>query len=148
MDIVLITIVSILGIAAVAWGAGRILRLPLCPICSGVAGTWLWMVLARHFGFAVDAVMLPTLLGGSVVGIAYQLEKRLAGGRSALLWKTLFIPAGFAAAYALAMAQWVLLAIALVALLLLTACFLWPQAGATASSSAVQDLETKMKNCC
>jgi len=148
MTIVLTTIASILAIAGLAWAAGRMLRLPLCPICSGVAGTWLWMVVARHFGFAVDAVMLSTLIGGSVVGIAYQLEKRLAGAGSPLLWKTLFIPAGFAAAYGLAVAQWALLAIALVALLLLAAYFLWPRGSAGTSSSAVQELESKMKNCC
>ncbi|MGP1676868.1 MAG: hypothetical protein ACTS6J_06875 [Burkholderiales bacterium] len=148
MTIVITTIASILAIAALAWAASRLLRLPLCPICTGVAGTWLWMLVARHYGVAVDAAMLSILLGGSVVGIAYQLEKRLAGARSPLLWKTLFIPVGFAAAYGLAVAQWVLLAAALVVLLLLTAYFLWPQKSATTSSTAVQDLENKMKNCC
>jgi hypothetical protein len=106
------------------------------------------MLAARHYGVAVDDSMLSILLGGSVVGIAYQLEKRLAGGRSPLLWKTLFIPVGFAAAYGLVVAQWALLAAALVVLLLLTAYFLWPREGAAQSSSAVQDLENKMKNCC
>jgi hypothetical protein len=148
MTIVLTTIASISALAALAWAAGRLLRIPLCPICTGVAGTWLWMLVARHFGIAVDAAMLSTLLGGSVVGIAYQLEKRLAGARSALLWKTLFIPVGFAAAYGLALAQWALLAAALVVLLLLTAYFLWPRGSATTSSMAVKDLESKMKNCC
>lgn len=145
---VLATIASILAIAGLVWAAGRALRVPLCPICSGVAGTWLWMLVARHYGVAVDAAMLSTLLGGSAVGVAYQLEKRLAGDRSQLLWKTLFIPAGFVAAYALAMAQWALLAAALVAMLLLSAYFLWPHASAPTTSSAVQDLENKMKNCC
>lgn len=148
MTIVLATIASISALAALAWAAGRLLRIPLCPICTGVAGTWLWMLAARHFGIAVDAAMLSTLLGGSVVGIAYQLEKRLAGARSALAWKTLFIPAGFAAAFGLAQAQWILAAAALAVLLLLTAYFLVPRAGAASPSSAVQELERKMKNCC
>ncbi|MEK7437530.1 MAG: hypothetical protein AAB150_11650 [Pseudomonadota bacterium] len=148
MSIVFTTIVSIFAIAGIAWAASRLLRIPLCPICTGVTGTWAWMLIARHYGVAVDAAMLSTLLGGSVVGISYQLEKRLARGRSALLWKTLFIPIGFAAAYALVLAQWIMLAAALLALLLLMAYFLWPQGGATPPSSAVQDLESKMKNCC
>ena len=83
-----------------------------------------------------------------MVGIAYQLEKRLAGTRSPLLWKTLFIPAGFAAAYGLVVAHWALLAGALVVLVLLMAYFLWPHASAKPASSTVQDLESKMKNCC
>jgi len=148
MITVVTTIASILAIAGAAWAAGRILRLPLCPICSGVAGTWLWMLVAREFGIAVDASMLSILLGGSVVGVAYQLEKRLAGARSPLLWKTLFIPAGFAAAYGLVVAHWALLAGALVVLVLLMAYFLWPHGSAKPSSSTVQDLESKMKNCC
>lgn len=148
MEIIVTTIASILAIAGVAWAASRLLQLSLCPICSGVAGTWLWMLVARHYGVAVDASMLSTLLGGSVVGIAYQLEKRLAGGRSQLLWKTLFIPVGFAAAYALVASQWALLAAPVLALLLLMAYFLWPRAGEPVSSAAVQDLESKMKNCC
>ena len=148
MNIVLVTIVSILSLAGAAWAASRLLRIPLCPICTGVAGTWAWMLIARHYGVAVDTAMLSTLLGGSVVGIAYQLEKRIAAGRSALLWKTLFIPIGFAAAYALVLAQWILLGAAVLALLLLMAYFLWPQGSATPPRSAVQDLESKMKNCC
>ena len=148
MITVVTTIASILAIAGAAWAAGRLLQLSLCPICSGVAGTWLWMVVAREFGIAADASMLSILLGGSVVGIAYQLEKRLAGARSQLLWKTLFIPAGFAAAYGLVVAQWVLLAGALVVLLLLSAYFLWPHTSAATPSEAVQELESKMKNCC
>ena len=148
MTIVLTTIASILALAGRAWAAGRLLRIPLCPICTGVAGTWLWMLVARRYGYAIDAAMLSTLLGGSVVGIAYQLEKRLAGARSPLVWKTLFIPAGFAAAYGLALAQWALLAAALVVLLLLSAYSLWPRKSAATSSTAVQDLESKMKNCC
>jgi len=148
MNIVAATIASILALAGLAWAAGRLLRIPLCPICSGVAGTWLWMLVARNFGVAIDLSMLSILIGGSVVGSAYQLEKRLAGGRSSLLWKVLFIPAGFTAAYALVATQWALLAAALVMLLLLIAYFLWPRDNATSPNTAVQELESKMKNCC
>ena len=148
MTIIAITIASILVLAGLAWAASRLLRVPLCPICTGVAGTWLWMLVARHYGIAVDASMLSILLGGSVVGIAYQLEKRLAGARSPLAWKTLFIPTGFVAAYSLALASWAVLAAALLVLVLLAAYFLWPRATAPTSSAAVQDLESKMKNCC
>jgi hypothetical protein len=148
MTIVLTTIASILVIAAVAGAAGRLLHLPLCPICAGVGGTWLWMVVARHFGLAVDVPMLSTLLGGSVVGVAYQLERHLSSRRSPLLWKTLSIPSGFATAYALAAEHWALLAMALVVLLLLTAYFLLPRGSSKAPSTTVQELESKMKNCC
>jgi len=99
MTAILTTTVSILTITSAVWVAKRLLRVPLCPICLGVGGTWLWMVVARYVGVAFDASMLPVLLGGSAVGVAYQLEKHLPQGRSALLWKSLFIPLALVAAY-------------------------------------------------
>src|SRR3990172_8674039 len=92
MTAILATTFSILAISGVAWAAKRMLRVPVCPICLGVGGTWLWMLIGRSLGYAVDATMLAILLGGSVAGIAYQLERRLPQGRSPLLWKILFIP--------------------------------------------------------
>ena len=148
MTIMFTTTLSILAIAALAWAAKMVLRVRVCPICLGVGGTWLWMIAARFVGLAVDTSMLPILLGGSVVGIAYQLEKHLPKGRSPLLWKTLFIPAGFVAAYGLALPDWLMLAAGMVALLLLTAAFfLWPQAN-TEDRAAVEKLEQQMKKCC
>ena len=116
MIVILATTFSILAIAAAAWAAKKLLRIPVCPICFGVGGTWLWMVIGRSLGYAVDASMLSILLGASVAGIAYQVEKRLPRGRSPLLWKTLFIPCGFVAAYALASPQWTLFAVTSAAL--------------------------------
>ncbi len=148
MTVILITTISILAITGFAWQAGKILPFRVCPICAGVAGTCLWMLAARLAGFAFDAPMLAILLGGSVVGIAYQLEKHLPQGRSPLLWKTLFLPMGFVAAYGLAAPQWSLLAMAVAALLLLTAVFFAPRRHAEKNSAAVEKLERDMKKCC
>lgn len=148
MTIILITTVSILAITGLAWLARKVLPFPVCPICVGVAGTWLWMLAARLAGFAFDASMLPILLGGSVVGIAYQLEKHLPRGRSPLIWKTLILPTGFAAAYGLTVPQWSLLAMAGAALLLLTAVFFVPPRRSEKNSAAVEKLERDMKKCC
>ncbi len=148
MTIILITTISILAITGLAWLAGKSRPCSVCPICVGVAGTWLWMLAARFAGFAIDASMLAILLGGSVVGIAYQLEKHLPQGRSELLWKTLFLPIGFMAAYGLAVPHWSLLALAVAALLLLTAVFFVPRRHAEKNSAAVEKLERAMKKCC
>ena len=148
MIVILTTTFSILAIAAAAWAARTLLRIPVCPICFGVGGTWLWMVIGRSLGYAVDATMLSILLGGSVAGIAYQVEKRLPRGRSPLLWKTLFIPSGIVAAYALASPQWTLFAVMSVALVLLTAFFLIPPAGPGKASETIEDLKKKMRTCC
>ena len=148
MTAILTTTFSILAIAGVAWAAKRILRIPVCPICFGVGGTWLWMVIVRSLGYAVDTTMLSVLLGGSVAGIAYQVEKRLPQGRSPLLWKTFFISVGFVAAYALAASQWALFGVASAVLVLLTGFFLLPAGGSGQESEAVEELKKKMQQCC
>ena len=148
MTAILTTTVSIFAIAGLAWAAKKLLRVPVCPICLGVGGTWLWMLIGRSLGYAVDATMLSILLGGSVAGIAYLVEKRLPLGRSPMLWKTLFIPAGFVAAYGLAASQWILFAVMGVALVLLTAFFLVPPATSGKPSETVEELKKKMQQCC
>lgn len=148
MTIILITIVSILAITGLAWLTRKILPFPICPICVGVAGTWLWMLAGRLAGLEFDISMLAILLGGSVVGIADQLEKHLPQGRSPLLWKTLFLPAGFVAAYGLAVPHWNLLAMAMVALLLLTTIFFVPRRQPEQNNAVVEKLKEDMKKCC
>ena len=147
---ILAIIASILAIAGLAWGARRLLGAPLCPICLGVGGTWMWLLAAREFGYAVDTAMLAVLLGGSVAGIAYQLEKRLPPGRSALLWKTLFIPVGFVAAWGLATQAWPWFLAASLALLPLAAFFLLAPAAPRpeTESAKVEELTRKMRDCC
>ena len=148
MTAILTTIASILAITGAAWAAQKKLRVAVCPICLGVGGTWLWMVIARALGYAVDTAMLPILLGGSVAGVAYQVEKRLPQARSALLWKTLFIPLGFVAAYALAAPNWTLFAVMSVALVLLTAFFLLAPGASGEENEKVEELKKKMRECC
>lgn len=148
MTVILTTTVSIFAIAGLAWAAKKLLRAPVCPICLGVGGTWLWMVIARSFGHAVDPAMLAILLGGSVAGIAYQVEKRLPQGRSPLLWKTLFIPAGFVAAYGIAVSQWALFGVTGGALVVLTVFFLVSPGASVEPSETVEELKRKMKQCC
>jgi hypothetical protein len=148
MTIVLISVLSILAIAAAAWAANRMLRASLCPVCLGVGGTWLWMLAARHLGLSFDTSMLPVLLGGSAAGVAYQLEKRLPPGRSALLWKSLFIPAALVAAYGIAVPDWSALAVAAVATAVLTVVFFIPPRAQAQDSAAVEKLQEQMKKCC
>jgi len=149
MDPILAATVSVLALTAAMWGVRRWLHAPVCPICAGVGGTWLWLLVAREFGVAVDTTILSVLLGASVVGIASQLEKHLPSGRSVLLWKTLFIPPGLAGAYALAIQRWGVAVAITVALAALAAWFL--RIARTAGSEPneqVEALARKMKNCC
>jgi len=143
-----VALVSIFALGGLAWLAGKALRASICPVCFGVAGTWLWMLGARYAGFPVDAAMLAVLLGASVVGIAGQLEGGLPQGRSALLWKTLALPLGFVAAYGLVTERWIVVAITGLALVLLAALFLLPRRLAATDEAAVKKLEQQMKKCC
>lgn len=142
--LITVTIISILAISAVVWFANRILPFIVCPICAGVFLTWTGLIGARFFGYEVALAVPALLMGGSVVGVAYQLEKKLHGSSAGapLLWKALFIPAGFVAAYGVLEQLWtaVLLALAFMFLISIT---LVPSRGESASG-----LEKKMEDCC
>lgn len=139
---------SMLVLAGLAWLAGKALRSPPCPICIGVAGTWLWMLVARYAGLPTDATMLAVLLGASVVGIAIQIERHLPQRRSPLLWKTLALPVGCVAAYGLVAERWGVAATAALVLALLAALFLLPRRLAGGDEAVVKKLEQQMKKCC
>lgn len=137
-----------LALGLLAWLAGRVARLPVCPVCAGVAGTWLWMLAARLAGIAIDGAVLAMLLGASVVGFAQWIETRLPAGRSPLLWKVLALALGFAAAYGLAAERWLLALAAAAVLGLVAAFFLRPRRTVAGDSVAVAKLEERMKKCC
>ena len=148
MDAIVVALASIWAITLLAWAAARTLGWRLCPICAGVAGTWLWMLAARQLGSGVDTSLLPLLMGGSVVGIAHQLEARLPPDRSPVVWKGVVIPIGFGAAAALDRGRWGLLALALAALAVAAMLWLRPRSAAAIDSATVDRLEQQMKKCC
>ncbi len=155
--LIAITIISILVMTGLARLMNRALPFMVCPICAGVAGTWLGLIAAKFLGYGIDLIVPAILMGGSVVGIAYQLEKRFASHRSLLLWKAVFISAGFAAAFGLVTSRWTLFFIAAAILVLSTAMF-GNGSGAPAMGGdtrlrrarkqAVAELEKNMENCC
>ena len=145
---ILLPIASILCLTALGWLARKATSSRICPICAGVAGTWLWLLVAREFGVDVDASVLALLLGATVAGAAYQLEKRLPEGRSSLAWKTLFVPAGLAAAHGLVAPNWIVAGAGLVALFVLTTLFLASSRASARDEAAIERLENQMKRCC
>ncbi len=144
-----IAIISILAITGLVWLLNRILPFKICPICAGVSGTWLWMIAAKFLGYEIDLVIPAMLMGGSVVGIAYQVEKRLSDNYSPLLWKTLFIPVGFVAVYGVISSRWLLFTVAASILILMVLIFMRRQnSSAVKNEEAIEELKKKMKNCC
>lgn len=144
-----IAAISILAITGLVWLLNRILPFKICPTCAGVSGTWLWMLAARFLGFGIDPLVLAILMAGSVVGIAYQIEKRLTPNQSTLLWKTLFITVGFVAVYTLILSWWAMSVVIVFLLVILTLKFTRrfylqkPE-----NKKVVEELENKMENCC
>lgn len=146
MTITLSTI-SILSLAGLVWLISKHWHLTICPICAGVSGTWVWLLAAVWLGFPINPLVPATLLGGTVVGLSYQFEQRLPVS-SALLWKTLSIPAGMAAAGSLLSAQWWLFGGASALWFLVAVAFLRPRQHGARGASATNDLREKLKRCC
>lgn len=147
---IIIAIVSILLITGASWIIREVLRIKrICPICIGVSGTWLWMIIAQILGFQMDVLVIAILLGGSVVGIAYQLAKRVPESKSLAL-KMVIIPLGFFAAYNLATLSWNVFFISLAVIVAAVFGF-WKvaiQHDPEEKKHVVKELEDKMKNCC
>ena len=148
---IFIFLISIFAITGLVWLFNKVAPLKICPICAGVSGTWLWVLLGIYAGWleAESWRLIAALaMGGSVVGIAYQLERRLPSHRSPLLWKTLFIPAGFLAVYSLIFSWWITAALALLWLLGVTVAFLRVFVHTRTEDTKIKELEKEMQKCC
>lgn len=151
---IVITTLSIFIITGVVWVLNKALPFKVCPICAGVSGTWLWILIGMFTNqLSVIDYQLPAaiLMGGSIVGIAYTLDKSLPLGRSPLLWKIVFIPAGFVAVYSLISFLWLaFFSIAVVLVLILFGFLRRPKyKNKEKDNSRVKELEKKMEEeCC
>lgn len=148
---IIIAAVSIITIAAVAWFANRFLPFTVCPMCAGVFTTWAWLVGAHIAGYEVAMTVPAILMGGSVVGIAYQLEKKFGGPPSdgRMFWKTLFATAGFIAAYAVLEQSWTVLLFAVAFMVVISLPFLSTKVVvAIKREEAAAKIERDMKDCC
>ena len=146
MILIAIVTASMFSFTALTWTANRFLPFRVCPICAGVSATWLWMIVARSFGYEIDPILLATLMGGSVVGVAHAAEHRMRSHYSPLLWKALFIPAGFAAVYGIVSYSWIIIAAAAARIVVLIWRFLADEG--EKRNKTVEELEKKMKDCC
>ena len=154
--IIIFTLISIWALTGLAYIVRRFTPLKVCPICAGVSLTWVWMLVATLTGqLPITDYRLPIaiLMGGSVVGLAYQIEKHLVSRKASwgtlLLWKTLFIPVGFAAIWGVLAQTWWLALAGVVACGVLTWAFLRRPAPLRGEEKQkVAALEKEMENCC
>jgi hypothetical protein len=117
----------------------------ICPICSGVSGTWLWMLVARGTGWAIEPGTLALLMGGSVVGIAYQLDRRLPASRGPW-FKACFVPAGFLAMYGLVYESWGWASAGIAIAVGIGLAFFWSDT--SPRPDIVAEAEQKLEDCC
>ena len=147
-----LTLASIFALTALAWLLRRVLPPRLCPLCAGVAGTWMGLLGAHWAGLEVDLRLPALLLGGSVVGLAGAAERVLAGRTPdfVLAWKTAFVTAGFGTAYAVLLPAWpaVALGVVLLATLLGVPWLTAPGAADRAQNDGQARLLSSLKNCC
>lgn len=149
--VLVITIISIFSIAFAAWLAGKILPFRICPVCAGVAGTWLWLLAGIYLNLLKTEnwqLIIAVLMGGSVVGVAYQTAKRLLSSKSEVLFKALFIPSGFVAVYGLLMYWWLLFYAAIVFSAILALLFLRKRGNEKAANKRVEEIKKRMEDCC
>ena len=140
---------SILILTALARLVTRTLQRNDCAICAAVAGTWLWMLIARAAGFRVDPLALAILMGGSAVGLSLRYADRLPPKRSRLVWKVVSIVPSFGAAYALASEAWIIAAITIVSIAIIYMAYLYtPHATPPHDEKQTKELEQKMEQCC
>ncbi len=122
----------------------------LCAICAGVFLTWTWLLVAMFIGYSIDVRIPAILMGGSIVGIAYQAGRFLPITRSELLWKALFIPVGFALVFTVLDRAWSMMSITLLAIASIVIWFFipWITPLRSAHVGRVESLKEKMKQCC
>ncbi|MBI4280990.1 hypothetical protein HY628_02220 [Candidatus Uhrbacteria bacterium] len=161
---ILIPLLSIIVITLIAKKSIRFIPTNLesirCPVCVGVAGTWLWMLVAHGFGLQIPETIIALFVGGSVVGIAFTIEKSLPVQSaslkhrfrwgSILFWKTWFLTLGFGAAFALVTFQFAVFIPLILILIVFTAASTRAIRAVekTGESKAVTEIEKKLENCC
>lgn len=139
--------------ASIALAVKRIALPSLCPICLGVSLTWVILsALMLQGSLLTTYYLLPTaiLIGGTVVGIVYQGEKKFRAMKS-FGPKLIVLIVGFAlASILLENLSWLTLAAAVTILIPLAYLFFLkaPQGKTSHDPKAVEDLEDKMKDCC
>lgn len=148
--LIFIAVASILVISIVVRLANRALPFTVCPLCAGVFLTWVWLVAAYLLGYQVALIVPALLMGGSIVGSMYQLEKKFcrASAGTLLLWKLSFVSTGFIAAYALLERQWATLPLSVALLVAVSLVPLLSNRTTRSHDEEPSAVEKKMEDCC
>lgn len=78
---------ALIGIFFVLLAAKHVLKKEFCVLCASVSLTWLGFLMAYKLGRWMDPTPILVLMGGSVVGIYYLLDRRVRA-----LWHVFRLP--------------------------------------------------------
>ena len=153
MTAILVTVTFVVVFASIFFLVKRVGLSSICPMCLGVSLTWLVLMVLMLLGYASNDYFLPTvlLMGGTVVGVVYQGEKKFKVMRS-FTPKMVVLITGFVSTYLLLTnMNWLTLIAAALILIPLGYLFFLRSPQATAgveNPETIRDLEDKMKECC
>lgn len=149
-------LISILAITGLIHYLNRFWPFKVCPVCIGVSGAWLGlsaMILSGRLLIADYQLLIAMLMGGSVVGIAYQGEKRFLWAQESIFrFKVPATIIGLVLAYwALRNLSWLVFGVELAVLgILAYVFFIKPAVKPLPPQEAkrVAELEKQMEKCC
>src|SRR3989338_6984584 len=78
---IIIPIISILIITLIFYFANKKLPFQICPICAGVALTWVWFLAGMYFGLLSVAqyeLITAILMGASIGGVVNETKKQFS----------------------------------------------------------------------
>ncbi|MBI2595007.1 MAG: hypothetical protein HYW38_01980 [Candidatus Colwellbacteria bacterium] len=153
MTPLLVSSILIIGFTFLTFIFNKITRWRICVVCAGVSLTWLFLtalILLEILDSSFYILATAMLMGGTVVGIAFQGEKRFKWAASLFYWKAPVVVAGFISAYLLLInLSWTVFVIELILLgFLAYLLFLQPSSGESSPGKNASELEDKMKDCC
>jgi hypothetical protein len=75
MLVPILIIITVLFIAIL--GVKRVLSLKVCALCGSIVLTWIGLLFLYRTGYFRDAVLLSLLMGQSITGLYYTVDKRV-----------------------------------------------------------------------
>ena len=153
---IVITVASIVVITSLVWLVNKILPFKVCPICAGISLTWLLLIPPIFLGglpFTNYQLLVAILMGGTVVGIAYQGEKVFDwAAENIFKFRAPVIVIGFVLAFlALQNLSWFTLVLEGVLLAIIGYLYFvepYRKVKSGSNLTEVKRLEEEMKNCC
>lgn len=147
---------SILGITIFIRFLNKAPLFKVCPLCAGVSATWFWIAAGMTAGWlAVEdwQLIAAMLMGGTVVGVAYQGERRYPQlAKNIFYFKVPVILAGFLFVWwAINTIGWLSLGVELLILAaVMYAYFISPVIRLKRETDPVKvaELEKKLEECC